>query len=103
VPDRQEREARAEPLEARIERLRAATEGLAPPATFVGRALAAAMKRREPGLAEVIALSARRAIVISAVAAAAAAVLGVHMEQALDGIEAEQALWQLDDEGGLWP
>jgi hypothetical protein len=103
VPERQEHGANAAPLEAQLERLRAATEGLAPPAGFVGRALAAAVKRREPGIAEVIALSARRAVVISAVAAAAAAVLGVRMEQALDGIEAEQALSELDDEGGLWP
>lgn len=78
-------------VEARIERLRAATEGLRPRAGLGARVMARIEARRNPGLAEVISLSARRALVISAVAAAASVALGLQMERSLEGDEAAQA------------
>ncbi len=91
-------------LEARIERLRAATDGLRPRAGLGARVMARIEGRRDPGLAEVISLSARRALVISAVAAAASVALGLQMESSLEGAEALQALEVgFEEEEGLLP
>ena len=93
-----------ENLDARVARLRAATDGLRPRPGFGARVAAAIAERHEQGLAEVIALSARRALVLSAVAAAAAVALGLHMERSLEGAEAVEALEvAFEDEAGLWP
>nr|QDA77037.1 hypothetical protein [Jahnella sp. MSr9139] len=93
-------------LEARLDRLRAATEGLRPRAGLGARVMARIEGRvapRDPGLAEVISLSARRALALSAVAAAASVALGLQMESSLAGAEAVEAFEVSFEEEGLLP
>lgn len=79
-------------LDTRLSRLRAATEPICPPAGLPDRVMRAVRAPRRASLAEVILLSSRRALALSAVAAAAAVLLSVRMEQDLTSAAAYSAI-----------
>jgi catalase (peroxidase I) len=89
VAEQRDQTPPAETVEARLARLKAATERIPARPDFTARVMRATRAPRRQGLAEVIVLASRRAIALAAVAAAASVALSLQTTRALDAVTEE--------------